>query len=725
MKVARRAIGKEPRVERVYRGGILLILACFSGCAAPRLAPGDIESLQRIQRLEELRPAGAEAGLAEILATASPVERRRAARALGRIGSAAAATPLCAALGDTHLEVRTEVAFALSQLQDPGAKIQALGALLPMLRSPAAPFRRRLVEAIGKLGVMEHAQAILPMLSDSEAVVRAEAALALHRMRARSLAPGGSVDTASSAAASSETTDQKIVAALIRAVEREDVARARWKMIYALAAMRDAAAIETFVTALRSSELWERFFAVRGIAEAVRAGVVEADGLERLQRLLITRLDDADPRIAIEAALALGDPSPSGRNASPAGTAAPFDTRIALDALAAKLDDDDAALVTACAQAIGHYRSLESVANNALNLAVSSTKVRIRAAAIEGNARLLGDQYLGVLKVYAKEEDWRIRAAIARAARFPSPPRGLELLALLVEDPDRRVRLAVLQGLARHGSAPRAMDLAIRLLNESDEAMREAAATTLGTIGNPKAVPALRDALQASRASSFADARIAIIDALSKLAPGDPTTPGLFEEALLDPYNRVRRAAWKALSARGDGRAIPTLQLADEGREVALPGREYPLELLSRKPRIKLETTKGVIILELAPEDAPTHCWNLLHFVRKGAYDGRLFHRVVPNFVVQGGDARGDGYGNVAWWGGTLRLEVSMRTFDAHALGMPRGSDLDSGGDQIFITTVPTPHLDGRYTCFGRVVEGFSALLALEIGDRIERATEL
>lgn len=185
----------------------------------------------------------------------------------------------------------------------------------------------------------------------------------------------------------------------------------------------------------------------------------------------------------------------------------------------------------------------------------------------------------------------------------------------------------------------------------------------------------------------------------------------------------MRRAAWKALGSRGDGRAVPRLRLSDEGRKVATPGRDYPLSFLAAKHVVELETNKGRIVLELDASKAPSHVHNLLHFIRKGAYDGRIFHRVVPNFVVQGGDARGDGYGNITWWGGSLRREIAPDTgFDAFALGMPRGSDVDSGGDQIFITTIPTPHLDGRYTRFGRVSEGRDVVLDIEVGDRIERA---
>ena len=104
---------------------------------------------------------------------------------------------------------------------------------------------------------------------------------------------------------------------------------------------------------------------------------------------------------------------------------------------------------------------------------------------------------------------------------------------------------------------------------------------------------------------------------------------------------------------------------------------------------------------------------------REGYYDGLSFHRVVPDFVVQGGCYRGDGNGSTTWRKGSLRHEIGPRKYVRGSLGMPRNEDRDSGGGQIFVTHRPTPHLDGRYTIFGELRSGGAVLDAIEVGDRI------
>ena len=111
----------------------------------------------------------------------------------------------------------------------------------------------------------------------------------------------------------------------------------------------------------------------------------------------------------------------------------------------------------------------------------------------------------------------------------------------------------------------------------------------------------------------------------------------------------------------------------------------------------------GALVIALIEDETPRTTARIIAIADQGGYDGLTFHRVVPDFVVQGGDYRGDGNGGVSWRGEPLRHELGPRKFVRGALGMPRNDDLDSGGSQIFITHRATPHLDGRYTLFGQV----------------------
>ena len=113
---------------------------------------------------------------------------------------------------------------------------------------------------------------------------------------------------------------------------------------------------------------------------------------------------------------------------------------------------------------------------------------------------------------------------------------------------------------------------------------------------------------------------------------------------------------------------------------------------------------------------APGSCLAFDSLVTAGYYNGKAFHRMVPNFVVQGGCPRGDGYGGMPW---TLRTEICHNLFSTGSLGLA-SAGRDTESCQFFITHSATPHLDGRYTRFGEVVKGMSVVLKLQVGDVME-----
>jgi cyclophilin family peptidyl-prolyl cis-trans isomerase len=136
--------------------------------------------------------------------------------------------------------------------------------------------------------------------------------------------------------------------------------------------------------------------------------------------------------------------------------------------------------------------------------------------------------------------------------------------------------------------------------------------------------------------------------------------------------------------------------------------------------QVTIETNKGVITLQLFVEDAPGTTSNFLKLVDSSFYDGKFFHRVVPQFVVQGGCPRGDGWGSLDW---TQRSEFSnYQNYEAGTVGVASAGK-DTEGVQFFITHCPTPHLDGRYSIFARVVSGMDVVQQIQVGDRMIRVT--
>jgi len=137
--------------------------------------------------------------------------------------------------------------------------------------------------------------------------------------------------------------------------------------------------------------------------------------------------------------------------------------------------------------------------------------------------------------------------------------------------------------------------------------------------------------------------------------------------------------------------------------------------------RVKMETTRGVIELDLYPEHAPKTVNNFVFLVGEGFYDGVSFHRVIPDFVIQGGDPTGTGRGGPGY-----RFEDELVGNPLkHGTGVISMANAgpNTNGSQFFITHSPQPHLDGRHTVFGEVVAGQDVVNAIRQGDTMTRVT--
>jgi len=132
--------------------------------------------------------------------------------------------------------------------------------------------------------------------------------------------------------------------------------------------------------------------------------------------------------------------------------------------------------------------------------------------------------------------------------------------------------------------------------------------------------------------------------------------------------------------------------------------------------RAVVTTQKGSFTIDLLPEDAPLTVDNFVKLARANYFNGLEVHRVVPNFVMQDGDPRGDGNGGPGW---SIRCEINMVPYERGAVGMAL-SGKDTGGSQWFVTHSPQPHLDGGYTVFGRVNE-----IGMKVVDQIVRGDKI
>ena len=246
----------------------------------------------------------------------------------------------------------------------------------------------------------------------------------------------------------------------------------------------------------------------------------------------------------------------------------------------------------------------------------------------------------------------------------------------------------------------------VKLLGDDDAPVVAAAAERAEKLELKTAAPQLRAALARVHGPDAVEAQQALLSAAAalKLAALVPEARAL---ANAEPY-ALRQAAAHALTA-----LTGTPVTARPPATAAAASSKLPATT------VKLRTTRGVIRARLWVDDAPRTAANFVALVRKKFYDKLVFHRVVPNFVSQGGDPRGDGAGGPGYM---IPCEINLRRYGEGTMGMAL-SGRDTGGSQFFFTHAPEPHLDGRYTTFGEIVSGLEVATSLVEGDVILEVT--
>lgn len=222
------------------------------------------------------------------------------------------------------------------------------------------------------------------------------------------------------------------------------------------------------------------------------------------------------------------------------------------------------------------------------------------------------------------------------------------------------------------------------------------------------------------------------------MATGDPAVIGIFAGALGDStlgYKKIVKdyaflyEAKSKLSLPRDNEALQPLESTIayfEGKKNTVevknefnnPINWALVKTIPADQKVLIKTDKGDIILRLLVEEAPGSVANFVKLVNTNYFDAKNFHRVVPNFVIQGGCNRGDGWGSEDY---SIRSEFSRRRYVEGSVGMASAGK-DTEGTQWFITHSPTPHLDGRYSIFAIVEKGMDVVHQIEVGDKIVKA---
>jgi HEAT repeat protein/cyclophilin family peptidyl-prolyl cis-trans isomerase len=622
--------------------------------------------------------------LIRMLGDAEARTRRRAALAVGRVGLREGVQPLLGVLTDSEPEVRQMAAFALGLLGDRSVRDRLAGALAdasPLVQGAAA-------EALGLLGDPAAADAIARMLSQ---IVQTGALAA---------PPGEEDDVRRDTPAAAFRLG---VYALVRlnafaqlasvVLDQAGQPRIRWwPVAFALQRLADRRALAALMALSREQHPYTRAFAIKGLATLKDPSALP---------VLIPLLSSGDRPVLIETIRALGLLADS--------SAAPPLLRLIRDR------NTNPQVRLEAVAAIGGIRS-QDVTDTLIDL-LSDPIPAVRASAIRSLSLLDADNFITILSGLDPDPVWSVRAALATVLGTLTPDVALPRLTAMLNDPDQRAIPAVLASLTKL-KAPGAATVLMERLKAEDSAVRAAAAAGIGELMTPGGAEALADAYRAGQRDPDFHARAAALAAVTKY--GGAAATAVLKAALGDKDWAIRVRAARLLGQL-DPAAASEAEVQIRPAPTTLPAETYQAERLVNPPvstHVYIDTDRGTIQIELAVIDAPLTVENFITLAQKGYFNGLSVHRVVPNFVIQDGDPRGDGEGGPGY---TIRDELNQRPYLRGTVGMALDEWPDTGGSQWFITHSPQPHLDGKYTVFGRVVSGMEIVDQLQPSDVIRR----
>lgn len=720
----------------------VLALLAVMGCETP---PDRRDALRVLARWEDRRLADPDSLGAMITGRDAHV-RRAALRAAGRIGRTDVLPAVLAALDDPSDAVRAEAALALGFLADPAAA-EPLAA-----QSAAGPTGPRRAALFALARVPNDGAALWDAALQGEP---RDAALAWNALRDRA-ADLDSTRLTEALRTGLGRDDADVLWRVLRCAERADAPelapavgrfcrhrdpRVRRHACRALARLAEPGDAEAVAATLASLEDLDRF----RTHEATQVRVQALRALGALAGPLLAD-SDIDP-VPVTAALTAG-----------ARDADPHTARTALEAMAAVVADRPLPPEAAARESllpVWRIRLLRTARSLLAALDAEgavdesrSPEPSVRAAAVRAVCALRG---AGLMDDEARDAvlrdpspQVRLAATEALAAHVIPPDQLLAWSATLLPEAPARLLHAALEAVDlardryRAEGLPDSVCAAVDAMAEDrlravlargPWSARADAAARLGAFPSEAVLRDLIAAWDAARApgadaAGADDVRLGVLDALGRFfpaadgpfAPADTLRPHL-ARLLGEGFDAADvRQRLRARTTALDGGLLPAAVVPSEASlRATVPAVDRsplrgPVAVPFDAPRVRCITARGDFTIELDGRLAPNTCAAFLELVEQGFYDGLTFHRVVPDFVIQGGDPAGSGWGGPGY---SLRSEWSDAPFRRGTVGIAH-SGKDTGGCQFFVCHSDQPHLDGRYTVFGRVVDG------MEIVDRVQ-----
>lgn len=586
-------------------------------------------------------------------------------------------------------------------VRDNGEKQAGVDELITLAGDADSGVRTQVAFALGEIGDPAGAEALFQLATDANATVAAEAAEALSKM-------GKSIplDRYAALTTGADGPRGRAIRYLFRfdsdaasalAADALDTASAplRQEAAYALSRRAYAPARERLELLVADPNVLTRAYAIAALGRiaASESGLAVSNAL-----------GDAHPWVRTNAAVAL------------ARIAAKDPTVLKgsdIPRLLALTEDPDSSARAATVDLLGFFATRnESARKRLLGIAANGSRSE-RELAVGALARHFGDTEVGMIP--ADLSDWAKVRVIEAAGQLQK--NGATLRSRFFSDPSPMVRANAI-GAIPDDAVDQQMDAIRRALNDDDAIVR---ANAVSRYSLSRTEPAevklanLRAEEERGRNDRENDVRLAAIAAIASLE--HEGRDAYLRALLADSDLVVRRTAADLIESelklpRPQYTPLPVTRSAAEYQAIA--------EWARRPHTATIHLTRGAISMALLSQDAPLTTWNFAQLAGKKYFDDTTFMRVVPNFVVQGGDPRNDQNGGPGY---SIRDEINLQKYTRGAVGMAL-SGPDTGGSQFFITHSAQPHLDGGYTVFGRVFEGMTGVVdQIERGDKVETIT--
>jgi cyclophilin family peptidyl-prolyl cis-trans isomerase/HEAT repeat protein len=691
-------MGMPTRLSAIALGFLLMLCPRPGVCQTAITSPVDTAALQRLLTAEDARGTGSD-GLTPLLtplAGRDTLLRRLAVRGLGRLQRPELGRRLLPSLNDPVPAVRAEAANAVAQSMrgvqrgdttSDSTRLSMPQAQAALTRALAAEADRAVVDALAQsLGRLR--------LPDSAAARQAEDAI--RSLLATQATPGvvhGLYTLARARRFTGNLEPASLPLLRSAAVTSPDTVVRRLALL--TLATADGLDSATAVQAARDKDYESRRMALRGsgtLSPQVRASLVHR------------ALSDPSSIVRTEAVAAarLGKNPP---DCTPILTATrdadPYVVLAAIDSLGSGCADRPSAAAALRRMVI--VRSTKGPPDHSW---------QVPSHALLSLARLDTTSAAKLLPSMAESKRWEARQYAARAAAVVG---SRPVLLRLAGDPDHNVQEAAIAGLAST-EGHEADSVYLGALSSSGYQVALAAATALKGSPHPDALPRMLDAfdrLSASRSENAKDPRVALLERIGEL--GTAANAARLRPYLAD-YDTVVATMAATMLTKWTGDTIAA-------RPAPLPIRAEPLAEIFLERDIRLRVTMapssggGSFTVRLFPDEAPATVARVLRLVREGFYDGKVFQRVEPNFVIQGGGPDANEYVGDSRF---MRDELTPRTHARGTLGISaRGRD--TGDGQWFINLVDNPLLDHEFTIFGRIESGRAVAERILEGDQVGR----